>query len=1304
MNIFKVLRLRRRDGLALTTMIAPGDQGFDLILVSSKRVREQHRRVKFYRTVKSVKVHIAVMLLAVGILVVIPAMSLLQIEVADAALTPPSTPTLLPCGTRDISDITVASSPLPSNPVNTISPTMSVSQFHILYGETSAEDMMYVLNGRVIQIYDMATFTLQSSFNMDDLPTGVNPSTFALDPDGNVYVTAQLNGFYKFDSAGTLLWNHSATGPLDYGAFGWVDNNGNFMVGSVPRGESRSQVYNAAGVAQPTSAIYSTGNVTQDRVTGDVLTMNSNTYIRYSNSGVREFYMGTDLGPSDSGPFHFYQPGAAVQMADGTVYITDHGLGIHSYTSEGILRGIAKEGTTASGGYIGNLTQSSYAEYYNNRLYYVTGTPFSGNQNISWVSIANLEAGINYPQGSPFKLGMGAGAYTTAAANYFKAGTTPDVRLSFYPWWSQMSSGSAVSAKYTIRNIYDAARGVEATEQTLNIPAVMTQKTDVSLALPTTDPGYYEVNTKLYKDGEIVGADCLYFSIGAPLQTFADRPAGSGDIGLVKEYGLKLLRADFQLDRYLTTSDPASTAPLDFSSVDASIQAASAYAEANGLTLEIQIAAGSAKELALVSTGNWARRVTETVNHFKQYVRAWEPWNEPNNTCSCSGTSFSNNILEPFTAAVSAADPTATIVAGGILGTEHGDGQYFDLIGAAGGFTGVDAIGFHPYTGHNRSFEEQDALAAINRLKTVILPRYNAQNLELWDTESGFWSAAPANNTPKQSASFFNQGDKIVRKTILENSVGIDKYYNFMPSGSFENWSIYDDYLKPAGLTMVNFKKMMAGRTFESWVETGIPNTHAALYSTSAGSTNKMLVVWAEDFDTDIQVTLPGQTIVGVTEQYGKTTTIVPAYGGVFNQRINGSVNYIPVPAGVTPTITAVEDFGTNLARASQGTTATATTATTKNTAAKAIDGTINAGNLGNVADGSGMSMWIQAPSDAAPELTLTFSEPKTINRVRIASSGISSVLTGLRSFDVMGRNGSGTWTVLATVRDNFMNNMHLLSFAGRELTQIKISNISVNYSGYAGGARPSWWPSDSGSLSDQTGPWYGQATVYEFEAYAPGTVHALPSPPTEPALPTTQPTTSSAARRSRSSSASSTTSTTSDSADTEEPPTEQKEKDVNITVEAASKPTAPPVKPNRLPVILAVALSVLGVATGASVSVWLRRRRHAGLWRSFDSDLAAYRGSPDIPAPPPATSQPIETSVATPHRNPVTEIASAIEPVTTEAIPNTQLVADKPPVIESPTVHTPAANLSAGTIVQPQMQSATTASPSSHVAVPLHT
>jgi hypothetical protein len=1059
---------------------------------------------------------------------------------SNAALTPAiaaSTPTVSVCGARSPSDTQEYTGPtLPSSPASTVIAN-SDGFFRYWAGPGSVDPRWYVLQSISttqlgFAVYDAKTDNLYATFTIH-IPANLqgqhSVGTFAVDPtSGNVFV-----GTYVANNHGgsvsswswtpgatpatnviltTPNWSQYTTGMLVGGVYGYTDQNGTFRVAAVVgNGSSGTEAYSNTYDADGTSGAEEPGAyMGNNDVVGTVVNVSaddndlvsadtqSGQYVRvYNSTGTAQtFHMGTSQGASGE-PWHFYILTSANIESNGDIVVADSGHGLEFFSPSGVLLGTVDDnaGTTDPNPAIGaSLTDDSNLQLVNGNYYFSTGGVFANPQSIQEMTAANADLIVNAPQGAPYVFGVGAGLYASAADNYFPSGTTPQVGLEFYPWWA--SAAANFTVQYTVSTIQQVAANTTGPTQSFALSSVLsgtpTGPVQVPLALPTpTTPDLYEVNAALLESGTVVGADCLRYSIGAPGDSFAPSALPSSQdaaaVAVAAELGQKLVRSSYDIDDCLT----GVTTPTDLTALNCpagmvtDVDAAAALAAVDGVQYEIEVADGGSLDNALISSGQWQRLVTAFVSGFPA-VTDWEAWNEMNNTYSGNASTCVTQILEPFYNGVKAAAPLDTVVGGSVLNVSIG---FWQAVGAAGGFQYMDVIGDHPYTGSNRSFEEEGQVALLQQLQSVIASDPGGAGKPIWDTESGFWSSG--------TDGYYSQGDKLVRKLILESSLGIGDVYNFMDIDSYdisgEVWGLIDSSgLDPGGLAAVTYGHILGGRTFEGWLPTSIPHSYAAEYGPSLTDPDGVVAVWSDDYTVSAQLTLSGGGPATVTSEYGGANQ-VPS-GSAFS--VGGAVQYVTVPLGQTLSIHAGESFGANYAAAADGATASASATLhcgsgyspspgdaigTGAPGGVAVD---NAEGYGDLCDG--IPAWTDSvDTDPNPTLTVTLAAPEALDRIYISGQGLGSVETGLRSFDVQVNSGSGFNTV-ASVTNNFFQRDTLVTFSPRaNVSAIRITDVTINYSGYGDGLPPNFW-SSSFSASEL-------ATIYDVEAYGPGTTNAPP-------------------------------------------------------------------------------------------------------------------------------------------------------------------------------------------------------------------
>ncbi len=153
---------------------------------------------------------------------------------------------------------------------------------------------------------------------------------------------------------------------------------------------------------------------------------------------------------------------------------------------------------------------------------------------------------------------------------------------------------------------------------------------------------------------------------------------------------------------------------------------------------------------------DFARYTYEVVNHFKNDVRVWQLWNEPNTETfwkpKPDPARYVSLLQEAYLAA-KYADPNAVVLFAGMSsnGIEGNDNtglasNFIENAYKAGARGYFDAMAIHPYMLPNGGIETLRAKIAATR---AVMNRYGDETIPLWLTEMGvpsdapWWSTAP---------------------------------------------------------------------------------------------------------------------------------------------------------------------------------------------------------------------------------------------------------------------------------------------------------------------------------------------------------------------------------------------------------------------------------------------------------------------------------------------------------------------------------------------------------------------------------
>ncbi|MEV7973352.1 discoidin domain-containing protein [Cellulomonas sp. NPDC089187] len=612
-----------------------------------------------------------------------------------------------------------------------------------------------------------------------------------------------------------------------------------------------------------------------------------------------------------------------------------------------------------------------------------------------------------------------------------------------------------------------AELGTEDVTGTVDLPA---GGGSVPLDLPTARPGGYEVHAELIDaDGTVRTATCLRYAVGAP--GAALDPAGLADgadwggpgplrgVQLADQLGIGSHRV--QLDFGALVSDPsgpASAEHLDLSALPGATEddplsglvAAASAATASGVQLIIQVGQGGEAEHAAVVAGTWGDWVAVIVRALRAAapeLGLWAPWNEPNNTGFGDGGDYARQVLAPFAAGVRTADPASRVVGGNALNVVV---DWYRQLIEAGGCADLDVIGIHPYTGFNRSWQEegtQGPLGQIAELRTALAAEPECAGLSIWGTESGWWSDGPANT--------WQQAADVARTRLLMTTLGVDEWTYFFSEGGWGeggfSWSLIQvgAFVKPAALAMSTVDRMLAGRGAPEAVDTGDGAVTALAYP-------GLLALWTADAHTTVTVTTDRPTSATLIDVYGGSRALDLGPAGT-DLPVSGSPTYLSTEATVT--VSTAQPLLAPVNLLTGGTV----------TASSGDDPTVLVS-----ADGAQAEPWqagartAQGP-DVTPWVQVELAAPTELRRVTVVSAGIRCCTAGVRSYRVEVRTPEGDWQEVGGVSGAFWDRITAVDFAPVTATAIRVRVPStvlrgvtvpdLVYSGQYGGLLPAWEP-----------------------------------------------------------------------------------------------------------------------------------------------------------------------------------------------------------------------------------------------------
>jgi hypothetical protein len=139
----------------------------------------------------------------------------------------------------------------------------------------------------------------------------------------------------------------------------------------------------------------------------------------------------------------------------------------------------------------------------------------------------------------------------------------------------------------------------------------------------------------------------------------------------------------------------------------------------------------------------WADYVRATVAHYRDQVRIWEVWNEPDLAFFWSGSPADYyRLLQVAYQVISTLDPGATVLMGGMV--DPGLGFVRNVLANVQGQAPFDAAAWHAYGPARSVYTNLTNLRAL-------LAQHGLGSLPIWVNESGFPASNP-NGEPRQAA------------------------------------------------------------------------------------------------------------------------------------------------------------------------------------------------------------------------------------------------------------------------------------------------------------------------------------------------------------------------------------------------------------------------------------------------------------------------------------------------------------------------------------------------------------------------
>jgi hypothetical protein len=214
----------------------------------------------------------------------------------------------------------------------------------------------------------------------------------------------------------------------------------------------------------------------------------------------------------------------------------------------------------------------------------------------------------------------------------------------------------------------------------------------------------------------------------------------------------------------------------------------------------------------------WESWVFDVVSMFKDKVKVWEIWNEPNwNTgfgAPGDPVKYTEFLKRAYIKAKQA-DPECVVLGGSILGTDNAGLNFLRLMYENGAKDYMDALSYHPYctTVSPLYPHETSTGKAFWKLEWVknMMGEYGDESKKIWITEIGWATNGTNSVTEEQQALYINQALNLAKSWGWVEAFII---YCWMDGGGFyfgltrtryNPPYTYENFCKPAFFTVKNF-------------------------------------------------------------------------------------------------------------------------------------------------------------------------------------------------------------------------------------------------------------------------------------------------------------------------------------------------------------------------------------------------------------------------------------------------------------------------------------------------------------------
>jgi len=627
----------------------------------------------------------------------------------------------------------------------------------------------------------------------------------------------------------------------------------------------------------------------------------------------------------------------------------------------------------------------------------------------------------------------------TCKQEYFKKldGVVPDAHFS-----------------YSVRDLWDRVVATDTFPATVNLDD---EQTRIPFTVKSTARGWFTLDCTLRDTGGLLTPTTvtLYYAVITPTPGLANLPisADAGDYEMNGLLGLQCQRESISLKDLAPVDFTPKTKTKDDIGGDKELDPEELDDTAikwDNLDAQVKQAVEHGKRYhvtsfwLLESLPNWLKNnpgkmeetVYQIVNRYKGQINNWMLVNEPNLTMGPDD--YVKNYLTPLAKGAHRADPTARIMGPDCCGINPG---WLDAVYKAGGR--LDIVDMHPYTGHNRGWEEHGVPEAWQQVRTIMAEHGDGAK-ELWSTENGF-------DFNLGTFALKNVVGSVTRQFPLSESVGIARnhcYYYYTSEMGFINFFLADHrWLNPAGVAMRVENEQLAGKTYAGEVPIG-RNKRAFRY---VGTTEDVVMAWSLDFSTTatLQVLSKIMRIVDVMGNTVQDLSQASAMNTPVTLTLSGYPLYLHLDHGAV--VVCTETLGPNLAArrywATQKLqpTVTASSTAADSDATRVIDGVWNAENTGSYEG----KVWcaqqsITESKDAWVEIDLP--QARVINTAYLYAPSSWCGLPGIAACQLLVFDThKQEWLVVAEVKNALLSWVFELKFPEITTDKVKVRITDLN-------------------------------------------------------------------------------------------------------------------------------------------------------------------------------------------------------------------------------------------------------------------